>query len=43
MPENLQLPATHKQAGVENVDVMSILGLKRAKSLGKGSNPKPKV
>lgn len=33
MPEEVQLPGAHVRAGVEKVDVMSFLGVKRAASL----------
>lgn len=33
MPEGLQYPETRPEAGVENVDVMGFLGLKRAEEV----------
>jgi hypothetical protein len=43
MPSDLNVPETRPEAGVDHVDVMGMLGLKRAKSLKKddGSNVKP--
>jgi hypothetical protein len=34
MPSDLSVPETRPEAGVDHVDVMGMLGLKRAKSLG---------
>ena len=33
MPEQLQTPAEYRDGGVDDVDVMDFLGLKRAESL----------
>ncbi len=33
MPEDLNIPETRPEAGVDHVDVMGFLGLKRAKPL----------
>uniref|UniRef100_A0A6S9HVP7 Uncharacterized protein n=1 Tax=Ditylum brightwellii TaxID=49249 RepID=A0A6S9HVP7_9STRA len=35
MPEDLNLPGTHTDAGIDHVDVMGFLNLKRAKPLEK--------
>lgn len=44
MPQELNLPATHQNAGVDQVDVMNFLGLKRATAVategGDGDAPK---
>ena len=38
MPEGLKAPETRPEAGVDQVDVMSFLGLKRAESLSVSSD-----
>jgi hypothetical protein len=35
MPEDLNVPETRPEAGVDHVDVMSFLGLKRASPVAK--------
>lgn len=40
MPVALSAPETRDEAGVENVDVMEFLGLKRAQAINKKSNDK---
>jgi hypothetical protein len=40
MPENLKLPETRPEAGIESVDVMSMLGLQRATPLVSSSKSK---
>ena len=35
MPADLQVPGTRKEAGIDHVDVMGFLGLKRAVGLKK--------
>jgi hypothetical protein len=37
MPEGLKAPETRPEAGVDQVDVMNFLGLKRAESLSASS------
>uniref|UniRef100_A0A7S2MC95 Uncharacterized protein n=1 Tax=Helicotheca tamesis TaxID=374047 RepID=A0A7S2MC95_9STRA len=37
MPEDLKLPGAHDDAGIDHVDVMGFLNLKRAKPIGKES------
>jgi hypothetical protein len=39
MPEGLKAPETRPEAGVDQVDVMNFLGLKRAESLSVSSDP----
>jgi hypothetical protein len=38
MPPALNLPATHQNAGVDQVDVMNFLGLKRAPAVATESS-----
>lgn len=40
MPEKLQTPAERPEGGVDDVDVMGFLGLKRAESINKDSSGK---
>jgi hypothetical protein len=40
MPPALVTPETRMEAGIENVDVMEFLGLKRATPLGSPSDSK---
>jgi hypothetical protein len=40
MPEDLNVPETRPEYGMDHVDVMAYLGLKRAKSLSKKEEDK---
>jgi hypothetical protein len=37
-PEDLNMPGSHQNAGVDQVDVMEFLNLKRAEGVNKKSN-----
>lgn len=38
MPDDLTAPETRPEAGIDHVDVMDLLGLKRAKPVNSSSN-----